>query len=42
MPIEILARSKDVIHDVTTSVMLRMMSRLRDNTINQTIETNSK
>jgi hypothetical protein len=35
---EILARSKDIIHDVTTSVMSRTMLRLCDDTINQTIE----
>jgi len=32
---EILERSKDVTHDVKTSVMSRKMSRLRNNTINK-------
>jgi len=33
IPIEILARSKDVIHDVETSIMSRRMSRLSYTTI---------
>jgi len=37
-----MAHSKDVIHDVKTSVLSRTMSRLRDNTINQTIEMDKK
>jgi len=35
--IEILARSKDVMHDVTTTAMLRIMPRLHDNTVNLTV-----
>jgi len=35
MPIEILAHSKDVIQDVKTREMSRMMSRHRDNTGNK-------
>jgi len=42
MPVEILARSKDIIHDVTTSVMSRTMSILHDNTINLTIQMDKK
>jgi len=32
---EILAHIKDVIHNVNTSAMSRMMSRLRDNIVNK-------
>ena len=35
MPIELLARSKDVEHDVKTREMSRRMSRYRDNTNNK-------
>jgi len=37
-----MARSKDVIHDVTTSTMLRIMSRLQDNTVNLTVDMDGK